>query len=352
MISIALLLSINSLRFVEPNSRIADESHYVTLTKNSLELFNDAGTLVSSVELPKSARPDFQGGVEGPALATDDPDVSIRIEIEGGKLVLQRQSAKVSLTPDQSSFQLRVLNGETEQKRNVRLEPSNTYQRSDPGRMQESMFPRLSKAPLVANVWIPIYYRENFLGTSCYTFVIVNDVARRIVSPIPYTFATYVDDKYILGFAGSYAPVTWMPVNDKSPEALSPFVCRVSDLSVTILKKMTMKTAPHKFGGTTNLDIALVPHTIDPSGTLILCSRVECTKPAKYDDANEHVVEEAQYKYSVVLFRNGQAEVLGKMQVEGQTVTPTRVISAKGTFAILEGTDSKGKTVAFTYHLR
>lgn len=171
--------------------------------------------------------------------------------------------------------------------------------------------------------------------------------------PLRYTHATYADDNYVLGWAKDTAKGEWpYPTPDNMSEAWNPFIYRYSTHEGRLIKQLRVPRVKVP-GNSSYVDgsIGVIPRTIDTTGRLILCTRFETIQPLVQGLYGEVLYKEV-LRYNVVLFRDGQPVVLGKMIVQGQTVTPNKVISAKGSFAILEGTDSKGKTVAFTYHLR
>lgn len=350
MISFALLLSISTSHFVAPNSRIINEQHYVTLTENQLHLYDEVGTRTSSIKLPPTADPEFQYRVEGPSLNT----ASGAIEVASNSIRFSDTKAQARIL-SKSQLELRRTIQGSSIFSHYSIEPIETYDYADLSFPSSGSVVRVSHEPYVVTIKQVLKLPGGNTGSSYHVFALDNSTARRLISPLPYTCATYVDDTFILGWAKDSLRVDWATGNlrDNRPEALSPFICRMSDLSVTLLKKVSMpKVKLPQSSEQVNGSIGIIPRTIDSTGTLVLCDRYECIQPEREGEWAGEIIEPAKFKYNVVLFRNGQAEVLGKMQVEGQTVTPTRVISAKGTFAILEGTDSKGKTVTFTYHLR
>ncbi len=342
--------------FVDMNSRVVDQERFVTLRDSAIELHGRDARILSVTALPTHLLPpQFSARLgEGPAL--EHPSnrlVHYLIRVNNNDIEFHEQYVSAYILKEDASKLNVTFSQSGKPSEDIAIEPADTYASLVGSSFDESYFLQASISPMVVVMGVVIGL-EHTMGTSWYTFVIQDGIARRLMSSMPYMTASYVDDQYILGVATDIATADWpKPTPDLTPKTLSPFICRLSDLSVTILKKIEFAKIPipnseYDYFG----DVYVTPMTVDSTGTLVLCNRSKMIKPTAVHPEYEFMTKPPKFKRNVVLFRNGQAEVLGKMQVEGQTVTPTRVISAKGTFAILEGTDSKGKTVAFTYHLR
>lgn len=164
--------------------------------------------------------------------------------------------------------------------------------------------------------------------------LLASNTATALASPMPSAIATAVEDGTVLGVTSdgfhlgelTFGPETSFPM-------WHPFI--YNKHGFTLIKKL--RPVPTDIVALTG-NVMVVPRAQSPDGRIILCERRQSGPQTNVS--------------SVILFRDRQAEVLSQVNVQGTLVTPRRVIHAKAGLAILEGTDSKGKTVAFTYHLR
>ncbi len=356
-------------RFIGLDALVIDEGHYAELAGGCLYVSHSDGRILSISRLAWDRDKPLEDrsypvltselGEEGPRLVDSKTGqgglvVSVVANVELG-FVYNRidTSARASLNSNQIELEIRLKNDITKQ--SFAIAPENALEGvSLDSFAKEVIVNRFTKKPYVVTVTGMVKDTPTGSGQSYDVFVLKDSIAQKVQAPERFAEVSYVDDNYILGTVTNDALIDWpVPSPPFIAAAKSPFICKISDLSTTLLKKV--KKPLVNLPGETKKEpgsIGVVPRTIDSTGTIILCDRYQWTQPARFHRLPDELLERPKYRRNVVLFRNGQAELIEKLTVEGQTVWPTHVQSAKGSFAIMRGINQKGEDVAFTYHLK
>lgn len=330
---------------VSLQSLVIDSSHYVTWSDTSIACYDSNGTIVSSSRWPESK-----------------PGRLVR---EHGRIIIQREGANPWELIFETLPSPRIF-FETPQPVGLHLasdgrtlipNSANRASASYPIDPPEALLSKIIDHPpgsvsipfyrnnfTVVNIEQPVNDRDNSNGpfSALYTFLVTDHRAVRLNTPMKYAQATYCDGRYLLGYTTDDEEMLWHHFGRNV--TASPFVCDLSDMNVRLLKKVERIKVPSKYAWDDsmgpNLDgsVRLYPQTINEDGKLVLCNRVQEGPDKRYE--------------SVVLFRNGQAEVIENVVVDGVLIRPIRVKDARGSLAILEGKTKSGAVVSFVYGLR
>lgn len=344
MISLALtLLMLPSprLHFVAPDSLVIDSSHYVTWSKTSIVFHDSEGTKVTSSPWPKNITGRLVSE-QGRLIVQQDRATSVELIFES------LPSPAIHFAPAQRLDLQLSSNGRTFLSSSDRQSPT-SYHIDPPQPLLNKM---IDHPPGSVSTQ---YYRDGFAVvnldqpvnarngpfSALYIFLVTNGRAVLLSTPMKYAQATYCDERYLLGYTTNDEEMLWHHFG--RDVTASPFVCDLSDMNVRLLKKVERIMVPKEYAWDDsmgpNLDgsVRIYPQTITADGKLILCNRIQ--------EGPDKIYE------GVVLFRNGQAEMIDNLVVEGNPVRPIRVTSAQGSLAILQGQSKSGELVSFVYNI-
>lgn len=325
---LSLILLYQTGDITSNQSLVIDSSAYLSWDELSITIFDRDGTILSRIKPPADFTCERMAGQVVVKLSRTDEEYVLTSD--SGKYSLVKQSpVRASL----SDNQLRI--GSSPNSKSFTLPTTDaTLERSDLTFEYDSDF-----GIGVLNVRRTV--QKDYTYTNLSSYVIHDDSIERVASPFQSTLVTHVTQNHLYG-AGTNERVY---LDGRTPlhYTLSPFIFSRSTGETQILKHIqpvVVKPRP----GEDPLDMAydgavqVIPMSANNSGTLVLCNRIQYGPKSKHS--------------SVILFKQGQVQVIESVVINGMQIRPIRVKDSRGSLAILEGTDSKGKTVAFTYHLR